>query len=175
MFANIGPSQICTPISVHSKWEQGQPIQIVTPTFTVAAPVAPVAPVTSVTPVTPVTSAFANSKNNLLSDLTNEKQLYKKFGFSRKKTLTLEQLQHDLEHEIPTIHVLTYISKWFEVGVLYPDNKSALYVPCDTSNQVHVVVLTASKLILHEVVPREGLKEYVEKAWPTVSNRKKMI
>jgi hypothetical protein len=123
-------------------------------------------------------SVFDN-KVEFIDDLNNDKQLYKTHGFSRKRTLTIQQLQEDIRNEIPTTHVLTYISKICCISVLYVDpiNIHIELIEYEQNANVKVIISDKNQLFVFGVVSRSSLKEYVETNWNTIptSKLKKLI
>lgn len=159
-FLKLGHSKISAGISIDKVWEQGSDIVKKTPEFRSFK-------------IKCKKSAFCN-KNECIEDLSNDKQLYKLFGFMRKRTLTMQQLKEDILKENPTTHVLTYLSKRSAVSVLYvdPNINHIELIEYEDNTHVQVFLLENSKLILHGVTPRQGLKEYVERNWVQIPSRK---
>lgn len=146
-FKELGPSRIVNPIQVISRWEQGSELIRKKPVYDI--------------------DVFL-VKKELLQDF---EKLYKQHGFNRKRTVTCDELKEQLTKEIPTKHLLSFLSKSLNINIVFVDDSSIEFVNTFPDNPSVTVVTLNKRFTIEKVVDRNNLKDFVSHMRPCLPLR----
>jgi hypothetical protein len=97
-------------------------------------------------------------RNDLIKHLTSEKQLYKKLGFNKKRTLTPEKLSEYLtEEDSINVEVLTYLSRLLKNDFVIMNKKNTSITKKDHTTTCIFKVFGDNFAVYHTVVENDNL------------------
>lgn len=110
--------------------------------------------------------ALEHFKQELSKNLTNESQLFKKFGFSRRKGLTAEDMQAEImktsSSAIPSENIMHYVCNLIKSNISLIDETKVERIDCvvDIAHAWNLILIRPSGLILVDGI---STKEDIDK------------